>query len=290
MQRLGLERRATRWAGRIDEQPLQRLTDLFQRCATCCFEPGSHALVAGGSEGRRAFMDWGVFHVEREFLGQWRRYQLALRQRNVLLKASAVDDQFEPWEAEMARSGTLITRFRQEYVVRLGLAFATVASRVVPELDGPGIDFVAGWDAGHEAGLGEQLGARRSHDRHRLTSTIGAHRSDWRPRFASGDSAATLSRGQQKLVALSLVLAQASVFRDQAGEWPVMLFDDLPSELDSVHQELLLSELLACQAQCLITATELSGPMRELVDQVRQFHVERGVVTIQMDRGSNPVT
>ena len=69
-----------------------------------------------------------------------------------------------------------------------------------------------------------------------------------------------------------------------------MLFDDLPSELDSAHQELLLAELLACQAQCLITATELSGPMRELIDQVRLFHVERGVVTIQMDRGSDTAT
>ena len=62
----------------------QRLGELLRRCAVCCHEPGSHELIAGPAELRRAYLDWSLFHVEPAFWATWRRYQRALQQRNAL--------------------------------------------------------------------------------------------------------------------------------------------------------------------------------------------------------------
>src|SRR3546814_9174283 len=70
------------WEGRLDGQPVASLGDLCAALAAVSFEPGSHALVSGGGEPRRRYVDWGLFHVEPDFLPLWRRYARALKQRN----------------------------------------------------------------------------------------------------------------------------------------------------------------------------------------------------------------
>src|SRR5579859_3106691 len=96
--RLGLGRQGVRWDARIDGEAAS-LSELVGECAVVCFEPGSHALIAGGAEERRRYLDWGVFHVEHEFISAWRRYQRALKQRNTLLRAASTvpESLFLPW-------------------------------------------------------------------------------------------------------------------------------------------------------------------------------------------------
>ena len=121
--RLGLERRTDGWTARRDEQPLARLSELYQACAVCCFEPGSHELIGGPGEERRALLDWGVFHVEPTFLDCWRRYQRALRQRNALLAQGAPDRELTPWDIELIGSGARLTAQRQAYMTELDRRF-----------------------------------------------------------------------------------------------------------------------------------------------------------------------
>ncbi|HEY4356322.1 MAG TPA: DNA replication and repair protein RecF, partial [Acidobacteriaceae bacterium] len=104
---LGLGRRA-RWEARLDGEVVT-LGKMVGECAVVCFEPGSHALIAGSAEERRRYMDWGVFHVEQQFLPAWGRYQRALKQRNALLRSAQRDDKalFEPWEHELQQSAEL---------------------------------------------------------------------------------------------------------------------------------------------------------------------------------------
>jgi DNA replication and repair protein RecF len=88
-----------------------------------------------------------------------------------------------------------------------------------------------------------------------------------------------LSRGQEKLAALICLLAQAKLFREQVGEWPVLCLDDLASELDTDHQRSVLGWLDVVEAQVLITGTS-SLPSLDLPHRQRtMFHVEQGVVT-----------
>lgn len=115
--RLGLGREGARWGARMEGQDVP-LGQLVRECAVVCFEPGSHALIAGAADERRRFLDWGVFHVEQDFLPTWRRYQRALKQRNSLLRTESLADEslHVPWEMELARCGTLIDQWRRSYL------------------------------------------------------------------------------------------------------------------------------------------------------------------------------
>jgi DNA replication and repair protein RecF len=276
--RLGLVRDAEGWAARRDEAPLARLSELFAACAVCAFEPGSHELIGGAAEGRRVFLDWGVFHVEPEFLERWRRYQRALRQRNALLRAGQAGGALEPWEVEMARQGEAITANRQRYLDLLTPHLHALADALLPELGPLDLAFDPGWDLATPGGLGGALAAGRDRDRERGSTGRGPHRADWRVGFQAAPRREHLSRGQEKLTALAATLAQARLFQSTRGEWPIVVLDDLASELDAAHQRPLLDALLEGGAQVLISGTETSPALAERIAPSHTFHVEHGRV------------
>lgn len=274
--RLGISRSRQGWVGRLDEADLERIGDLFAVFAACAFTPGSHELLEGTSEERRSFADWGVFHVEQEFLDEWRRYSRALRQRNALLRDQAADPLFESFEEVMAQSGERITTQRLAYLERLSKRLAVRANELVPELGQCHLKAVPGYRVDAAGGLLEVLAEKRASDRQRGTTSNGPHRSDWSISFDGQPAAGVLSRGQQKLAALALVLAQGDVHSQSKGAWPVLLLDDLPSELDEPHQESLLRCLEETGMQVILTGTGWTGPLRARELGMRVFHVEHG--------------
>lgn len=274
--RVGLGREGSRWEARIDGTAAP-LGQLVGECAVVCFEPGSHALIAGGAEERRRFLDWGVFHVEPAFLPTWRRYQRALKQRNTLLRAAAPvgDGLFAPWEYEMAQAAAQIDAYRSAYLDALRPDLAASATAMLPELGHVELRYRRGWP--EEAELLDLLAASRGRDMARGHTSIGAHRADWSMGFEFAPLREHLSRGQEKLAALSCLLAQASLYATRRGEWPVICLDDLASELDLAHQAAVVQQLAAVGAQVLVTGTELPGALQGLPH--RLFHVEQGQIS-----------
>lgn len=275
--RLGIGREGPRWEARRDGASVP-LGQLVRACAVVCFEPGSHALIAGAADERRRFLDWGVFHVEHGFHVAWQRYQRALKQRNTLLRAQrlAAHALFEPWEAELTESAALMDAARGSYLERLRPHLAAELCALVPELGESSLRYRRGWS--EEAPLTDQLMALRERDRARGHTTVGPHRADWSITTEHAPLREHLSRGQEKLVALSCLLAQATVFADQHdGEWPVVCLDDLASELDQAHQRAIVARLLTVGAQVLITGTELPEALAGVPH--RLFHVEQGRVS-----------
>lgn len=274
--RLGLGRRAGRWKVRIDGEEGRTLGDLVSQCAVVCFEPGSHALIAGPAEERRRFLDWGVFHVEHAFLSHWRRYQRAMRQRNALLRDTGgrnlEEASIAPWEQEMSRAGEEVAAGRARYVQKLHVHLEHSLGILLPELGPVHVEYRRGWN--EHVSLGEMLVERRSRDMFRGHSGAGPHRADWSLVFEHAPQREHLSRGQEKLCALGCVLAQAACYAHDHGEWPVFCLDDLASELDLDHQARLVQLLLAAQAQILVTGTS-SIVFPEGTDPC-MFHVEQG--------------
>lgn len=271
--RLGLGRRGSRWEAKVDGEGVA-IGQLVRECAVVCFEPGSHALVAGAAEERRRYLDWGVFHVEHEFLSTWRRYQRALKQRNSLLRSGggAADELYVPWETELAQTGHQIDRYRQNYLERLRPRLLSSIAGLLPELGPCELRFRRGWS--DDAGLADQLGQNRGRDLARGHTTVGAHRADWSIAFEQAPLREHLSRGQEKLTALGCMLAQAELFAGDRGEWPIVCLDDLASELDHAHQASVVAQLAAGGAQVFLTGTEL--PMALQATPSRVFHVEQG--------------
>lgn len=276
--RAGLRHAGDRWTGRLDGADVAQLGDLCAALAVVSFEPGSHALVEGGGEPRRRFMDWGLFHVEHEFLPAWRRYARALRQRNALLKAQRPDAELEGWELEMAAAGDEMTRSRGAYLARLDRQLAELVPSLSPGLGAAELAFQPGWRR-QEVSLADALLLSRGRDRQVGHTTVGPHRADWRVRVGAAPEGESLSRGQAKLVALACLLAQAADLGERHGAWPVVALDDLASELDAAHRGRVLALLERTGAQVFVTGTDwapLERPRRR-ADAV-MFHVEHGRV------------
>lgn len=273
--RLGLGRTGARWEAKIDGQAAS-IGELVRDCAVVCFEPGSHALIAGGAEERRRYLDWGVFHVEQLFLPAWRRYQRALKQRNSLLRAgnTITGELLEPWEFELAQSGTQIDIQRETYLSSLRPRLAQEAAALLPELGGVELRYKRGW--AEDRDLAELLKEQRGRDLARGHTTLGVHRADWSIAFEHAPMREHLSRGQEKLTALACVLAQASLYAERRGEWPIVALDDLASELDEAHQASVVRRLQAVGAQVLLTGTEVPKALEGV--PARVFHVEQGKV------------
>ncbi len=267
---------------RVNERDGCGLSELATRLAVVCFEPGSHEVLSGGSEARRSLIDWGLFHVEPSFLSSWRRYQRALKQRNALLKTHATDAELDPWEVEMARSGESLSDSRKRYLDYLRPKLQQTASELLSELGANQILWNAGWSEG-EIDLSEELMVKRDYDRLRGFTTRGPHRADWSIQFEHAPAREFRSRGQEKLAMLSILLAQAILYRELRGHWPVILLDDLSSELDQIHQERLLSRLLDTGAQVIVTGTEPSPSVSNRLSGATVFHVERGEIVKNMN-------
>jgi DNA replication and repair protein RecF len=277
MRRVGLRHAGQRWDGRLDGQSVSHLGDLCAALAVVTFEPGSHALVTGGGEPRRRLVDWGLFHVEPTFLPLWRRYARALKQRNALLKARVRDHQLDAWDHELALAGEPLTRHRQAYLDTLEPRLIGAAAELVPALGSAQLQFLPGW-ARDNLSLADALLLARERDLANGFTSIGPHRADWRIDYAAHPAREALSRGQAKLTALSLLLAQAECHAAACGDWPIVALDDLASELDRGHQQRVLARLLGSGAQIFITGTEVPSSFAALSAEPRMFHVERGVL------------
>jgi len=271
--RLGLGRQGVRWEARMDGQAVT-LSELVGECAVVCFEPGSHALIAGGAEERRRYLDWGVFHVEHDFFLAWRRYQRALKQRNSLLRATGPipDAQFLPWEAELASAASVIDDQRQVYLQALRPHIERAMAALLPELGAVELRYKRGW--AEDADLAVLLAQQRGRDLARGHTTLGSHRADWAVIFEHAPQREHLSRGQEKLTALGCVLSQAALYAQRRGEWPIVCLDDLASELDKAHQAALVAQLKEVGAQVLVTGTEVPEALEDGSTHV--FHVEQG--------------
>ena len=276
LHRAGLRHAGGSWEARVDGQPVTHLGELCRVLAVVTFEPGSHALVDGGSEARRRYLDWGLFHVEQGFLQQWRRYARALKQRNSLLRSGRAQGQLDAWEYELAQAGELLHGSREAYVAQLAPVFAQTLARLLPAAGDAGLSLQPGWRR-QELALADALLLARERDLAQGHTSVGPHRAGLRIELA-GLPADNLSRGQAKLVALGLLLAQASHLAAIEGRWPVLQLDDLASELDRRHQRLLLEWLAGTEAQVFITGTEIPAAVADLGIPARMFHVEHGAI------------
>ncbi len=282
--RAGLRHSGHRWEGRLDGETVAQLGELCAALAVVTFEPGSHALVTGGGEPRRRLVDWGLFHVEQAnpadgtqggFLTLWRRYARALKQRNALLKARVRDSQLEAWDHELAETGEPLTRRRQAYLDALEPLLQAMTTELAPSLGLPRLVFQPGWSRDNLS-LADALLIARDRDLANGFTSVGPHRADWRIDYAALPGRETLSRGQAKLSALAILLAQAEHHASACGEWPVIALDDLASELDRNHQRRVLDRLLASGAQVFITGTEAPSALSEVSPGGTMFHVEHG--------------
>jgi len=275
---IGIQKRASGESMvRINGATAPGLSQLAHHLPIQLFDPTSLDVLSGPSQPRRQLLDWGVFHVEPDFFSFWTRSQRALQQRNSQLKAAKISPmELQVWEQELVEAALPLHASRLNFF-RLWQPYL---SRVMSELL-PGIvlsvDYSPGWDV--DASLAELLRESRGRDMERGFTQLGPHRADIRIK-ANGVSADDwLSRGQMKLAVCALKLSLAEMLLSY-GVKPVLLMDDLPSELDSGARHSVCVYIARLGVQALMTcidADQLSLGWGEM--SVKVFHVEQGIIS-----------
>jgi DNA replication and repair protein RecF len=274
--RPGVVRKQIRLGGR----PV-RAMDAVGTLKAVLFSPEDVALVSGPPSGRRRYLDLLISQLDGAYLRALSRYARVLAQRNGLLKslareraaphAPAVSAQLAFWDGELVALGAAIVARRWVAVRRLA-DLAAGRFRLLSASEDLTVRYVpsVSLEAGAIAEPGgvervqpvvareyeDQLQRVRADEIRRGASLVGPHRDDLAFAVGSGDLATFGSRGQQRLAVVALKLAETSLMTEEAGEAPVLLLDDVLSELDARHRLLVTSAAAEVDAQVFVTATD----------------------------------
>ena len=267
-QRLGFEAVRGGSTARIGGRSVESLAELPRAFAVAVIEPGVHRLVEEGGYRRRRWLDWAVFHVEPRFVDVWLRYTRALKQRNAALKASGASPSV--WDPELARLGESIAESRRRLMEQLEPYWhAAVAALVGLDVE---LHYQRGWPQEHT--LLEALAASRSRDEIRQLTHAGPHRADIAIRLQGRPARDVLSRGQQKLAAVAMTIAQLRFLQDATDLTPTLLLDDPAAELDGERLQRFTEQVAALRCQLVVTSLQPESRLFGTPD--RMFRMGQG--------------
>ena len=255
---------------RIGGQPAGSAAELAAHFPPLIIDPEIHKLLEDGPHRRRRFLDWGVFHVEPSFMETWQRYHRVLRQRNAALKPGVDARAARVWDPELIATGDRLTRIRLEYLEILSPVLKDLGRRLLGE--DVSLSYQPGWAAGESFSEAVERSAER--DGRYGATQVGPHRADVGVRVDGHLAKERVSRGQQKLVAAALTLAQLSVQESRNPGRSALLLDDPAAELDSANLGRLLAVVRTLPVQLFVTA--LSPDLPGLGKPGALFHVEQG--------------
>ena len=270
--RLGIEFAQGHLSAQLDGEAVNSQAEMLRLLPVHVIDPRLHQLIEAGPSERRRYVDAGVFHVEHQFLGHWRHYRRVLGQRNAALKASVSPTELDLWKEPFLTAASAVHQARTAYIE----ALASIAADQGRNLVGHDVflEYRPGWRAG--ISLAEALNEHLSRDRALGFTQVGPHRADLKLEFDSGGIRETASRGQQKLVAAALVIAQVRLFEERTGQRSTVLVDDASSELDQKAQSRLKEALDSLNSQQILTGLSIDALQPDPGFPV--FHVEQGKV------------
>ena len=247
----------------LDGKPQEKLDAYFEGLAAVCFAPDDLLLVKGGPEARRRFLDRAAFNRWPAVLAEARDYVRALRARNAALRGAAADVEAS-FRGPLVRAGARLLRRRLELIAEL----APRVERAYAEISGPGAPAArigyraaAGVPAqGDEAELARQLAsaleARSGRDREKGYTSAGPHMDDLTLELDARGARSFASQGQQRALVLALKVAEIENLRAVLGRPPLLLLDDVSSELDPQKNRFLLEYLGKLPGQAFLTTTD----------------------------------
>jgi DNA replication and repair protein RecF len=269
---LGVEGSASGIRARISGTKASSLAELAISLPVQIIDPEIHHLIEEGPSRRRRFLDWGTFHVEHTFVAHWQRYCKALKQRNAALKSGQSRAAVGAWDADLLRYGELLTRARSEYVGLLAQHAQVIGHNLLGmQLE---LSYRPGW--ARDQTFAESLEHSRTHDQASGVTQVGPHRADLSIRLNGLGVKDRISRGQQKLLAAALLMAQLKVFPDDAPVQPSLLLDDPAAELDDERLTGLIREVTGHSVQLIVTT--LQNEFSAFGNPGRKFRIQAGRV------------
>jgi DNA replication and repair protein RecF len=259
---------------RVDREKVNKWSELAKNLPVLEIHPESYLLITGGPIERRKFLNWGMFHVEPEYAKTWSEYTRALKQRNICLKTRNIKHA-RHWHQSLSQHGETISAALQNYCYEI-YPYVDEMLNVFGFTEKVDLFYSPGWDQNY--GLEDLLDAELQSNELPITTQNGPHRGDLKINWQERVFSKTSSRGQQKVLAISLKLAQAKLLKQQYQKSSVYLLDELPAELDSQRREIAIEILGKLDSQVIISAVSRDS-MRCLDKEVKWFHVKHSSVS-----------
>lgn len=269
----------------IDGTPLSRSGELMGCLNVVMFSPEDLTLIKGGPAERRRFLDMELSQLKPSYYYALQQYNAALKQRNNLLKdeAGLESDMLELWDEQLSKLGAEIIAEREDFCTELNLLAGDLHRHMSGGREFLRVEYapsVTSKDRGllREA-IAEALVSNIDKDLFRGYTSAGPHRDDVALYLDDNDVRIYGSQGQQRTAALSLKLSEIALVEKLRKEKPVLLLDDVFSELDSKRQKMLLTAVSGCQCFVTCTGIEELGSAREapmqayLVNQGRLMEI-----------------
>jgi DNA replication and repair protein RecF len=270
---MGVEGSRAGIRAQIDGDKPSSLAELALQLPVQIIDPEVHHLIEEGPSRRRRFLDWGVFHVEQSFVGHWQRYQQVLKQRNAALKAHQPRAIVSVWDSDLVRSGELLSAARGRYVTALSPRAEAIGRNLLGmELS---LSYRSGW--AKDQSMAEALQQSWNHDQEAAATQIGPHRAELAIRLGGTAVKDRISRGQQKLLAAALLIAQIKLFPEGSPVQPSLLLDDPAAELDDERLAGLIREVSSQSVQLIVTT--LHGEFSAFGAPGRRFQMNGGRVS-----------
>ena len=267
---------------------INRMNEIIGVFKIVLFSPEHLSLIKEGPGMRRNYLDIAISQLRPVYLSSFQRYNRILKQRNSLIKKvkenrKAVMETIEFWNEQLAKEAATITRYRSKYLERVREHVAFFFQEMTGENEIPEIRYNSSsklkesdcfdFDKVKNSYL-NLLSGNLEKELAAETTLYGIHRDDMDILLNGKFARLYASQGQQRSLALALKLAEGEIIREECGEYPVFLFDDVLSELDNQRKQYLVSKILG--KQVILTTCEELDSFKEKDASVHFIHVKEG--------------
>ncbi len=259
--------------------PIRKAVELFGIINIVFFSPEDLNIIKNGPSERRRFMDMELSQLDKIYLSNLVNYNKVLNQRNKLLKdiASAPSEQLlqtlDIWDMQLVKYGSLIIKGRKAFIEKINIIISDIHSRLTGGTENIKISYVP--DVNEDDFEVEIMNSRQKDIKHKSTGK-GPHRDDLIFLINDNDVRKYGSQGQQRTAALSLKLSEIELVKFVIKDTPVLLLDDVLSELDNNRQNFLINSI--GDIQTIVTCTGLDEFINNRMDINKIFKVTDGHV------------
>ena len=246
-----------------------KTSEIIGNLKTVIFCPEDLKLVKGSPGERRKMLDLGICQLRQKYFHSLSSYYKVLEQRNKLLKDNPESEMMWVWDEKLISAGTDIIWYRYSYIERLG----TKVKEILKNLSGEDIEIV--YSCGFECenfndkskikeSFEKELKANSEREKKFGVSLTGPHRDDFKIILNGSEAKHYASQGQQRSVALAIKMGEAALIKDDTGETPVLLLDDVLSDLDEKRRSYILNNIKNMQVVITCTEKDLLGKIPDV--------------------------
>lgn len=264
----------------IDGMPIRRSSELLGLLHIVFFSPEDLGMIKNGPSMRRRFLDLEMSQLDHGYLQYLTSYNRLLSERNNLLKQISVFPQLretlDGWDAQLLDAGRELIRKREKFIRHIHAMMREIHGKLTGNREEMRVFYEKNVEAD---AFGEALLERRDRDIRMGSTSVGPHRDDMGFQVNGIDIRKFGSQGQQRTAALALKLSEIRLIEQVSGDKPVLLLDDVLSELDSHRQNYLLENI--ADIQTMITCTGLEDFVNKRMRLDRIFYVEQGKICLK---------